>query len=166
MPLTYLFHRQPPPGLGCGSATGQAAAHGLPYLFKLKQTKRGKGFIEKLFADPVWERAGQGWEGLDTTLQLQGWAQARRVVVLRRRVKGSLLLRNPEHATGQQVCDFVESLEPRRLYEYIVLVTTLPEALVALAQHYRDRADMENVFDELNNQWGWGGFTTKDLKRC
>jgi hypothetical protein len=31
---------------------------------------------------------------------------------------------------------------------------------------YRDRGDAENVFDELKNQWGWGGFTTQDLKRC
>src|SRR5205085_1697039 len=23
-----------------------------------------------------------------------------------------------------------------------------------------------NTFDELKNQWGWGGFTTHDLKRC
>jgi hypothetical protein len=26
--------------------------------------------------------------------------------------------------------------------------------------------DIENVFDELKNQWGWGGFTTQDLHRC
>jgi hypothetical protein len=26
--------------------------------------------------------------------------------------------------------------------------------------------DIENAFDELKNQWGWGGFTTRDLKRC
>jgi hypothetical protein len=31
---------------------------------------------------------------------------------------------------------------------------------------YRDRADVENGFDELKNQWGWGGFTTRDLERC
>ena len=31
---------------------------------------------------------------------------------------------------------------------------------------YRDRADCENGFDELKNQWGWGGFTTQDLTRC
>ena len=24
----------------------------------------------------------------------------------------------------------------------------------------------ENSFDELKNQWGWGGFTTQDLHRC
>jgi hypothetical protein len=35
-----------------------------------------------------------------------------------------------------------------------------------VAQLYRDRADMENNFDELKNQWGWGGFVTKDLLRC
>ena len=31
---------------------------------------------------------------------------------------------------------------------------------------YRDRGDGENIFDELKNQWGWGGFTTHDLARC
>src|SRR5262249_6889432 len=25
---------------------------------------------------------------------------------------------------------------------------------------------IENTFDELKNQWGWGGFTTQDLARC
>jgi hypothetical protein len=35
-----------------------------------------------------------------------------------------------------------------------------------LGQLYRDRGDCENAFDELKNQWGWGGFTTHDLKRC
>jgi len=145
----------------------EAEAVGLPYLFKLKQSARVKGLIEKLFAEPSWERAGQGWEGVDTTLQLQGWAQARRVVVLRRRVKDASLLLNETHpVTGQQVCDYVEALAPRRVYEYVVLVTTLSDELYTLAQHYRDRADSENIFDELKNQWGWGGYTTKDLTRC
>ncbi len=42
----------------------------------------------------------------------------------------------------------------------------MPDEILALAQHYRDRADAENNFDELKNQWGWSGFTTHDLKRC
>ena len=25
---------------------------------------------------------------------------------------------------------------------------------------------MEKVFDELKNQWGWAGFTTRDRERC
>lgn len=35
-----------------------------------------------------------------------------------------------------------------------------------LEQLYRDRADAENAFDELKNQWGRGGFTTHDLHHC
>ena len=50
--------------------------------------------------------------------------------------------------------------------DHQVLVTSLPDELLAIAQHYRDRGDCENCFDELKNQWGWGGFTTKDLQRC
>ena len=48
-----------------------------------------------------------------------------------------------------------------------MLVTCLEEEeVLTLAQLYRDRADSENPFDELKNQWGWGGFTTRDLARC
>lgn len=31
---------------------------------------------------------------------------------------------------------------------------------------YRDRADCENVFQELKNQWGWNGYTTHQLAPC
>ena len=31
---------------------------------------------------------------------------------------------------------------------------------------YRERADAENGFDELKNQWGWNGYTTKKLSAC
>lgn len=24
----------------------------------------------------------------------------------------------------------------------------------------------QNPFDEQKNQWGWAGFTTRDIKRC
>jgi len=52
------------------------------------------------------------------------------------------------------------------LWEYAVLVTDSGYPLEAMAQLYRDRADAENGFDELKNQWGWGGFTTQDIERC
>ena len=61
---------------------------------------------------------------------------------------------------------FVEKDVPVKGYEYAVLVTDLGYDIHALAQLYRDRADAENAFDELKNQWGWGGYTTKDMKRC
>ena len=45
-------------------------------------------------------------------------------------------------------------------------MTSLDAEILTLGQLYRDRADCENAFDALKNQWGWGGFTTQDLTRC
>ncbi len=35
-----------------------------------------------------------------------------------------------------------------------------------IGQLYRDRADCENGFDEIKNQFGWGGYRTHDIERC
>jgi hypothetical protein len=52
------------------------------------------------------------------------------------------------------------------VWEYAVLVTNSGYRLESMAQLYRDRADAENGFDELKNQWGWGGFTSQNIERC
>jgi Transposase DDE domain group 1 len=138
------------------------------YLFKLKLTKNVKRYIVRLFRENDWHDAGQGWEGKEGKLQLTGWAKARRVAVLRRPIKSEILIAGEQN--GQQVLGFIEA--DRRAgkeitgYEYAVLVTNSDYEILALGQLYRDRADAENVFDELKNQWGWGGFVTHDLHRC
>lgn len=50
---------------------------------------------------------------------------------------------------------FVECDGQTKRDEYAELVTNLPDEVHPLAQLYRDRADAENVFGELKNQWGW-----------
>ena len=69
-------------------------------------------------------------------------------------------------AASQPEFDFVELLNCGPDFEYAVLVTNDASSIVTLAQLYRDRADCENVFDEIKNHWGWGGFVTQDLPRC
>ena len=49
-------------------------------------------------------------------------------------------------------------------YKCAVLVTNTAHAVVRLGQFYRDRADAENAFDELQNRWGWDGFTKHDAR--
>jgi hypothetical protein len=132
------------------------------YLFKLRLTKNVKRYIERLFWEQGWSPAGQGWEGKDGQLKLDGWSRARRVVVLRREFKEEALLADK----AQRVLDFIEVNVVAKRYEYAVLVTDLSDELLTLAQLYRDRADSENTFDELKNQWGWGGYTTQDIARC
>lgn len=135
----------------------------IPYLLKLRATKNVKRYVEKIFWSQNWVDAGQGFEGREGELALSGWQHARRVIVLRRRLKGDVLLSDETH---QLDLGFLESDPATQRYEYFVLVTNLTHEIRTLAQLYRDRADSENTFDELKNQWGWGGFTTQDLKRC
>jgi hypothetical protein len=135
-----------------------------PYLFKLRLTAGVKRLIERRFAGTAWEDAGAGWEGTDDHLRLSGWDRERRVVILRRRLQGEVVLAG--QIEGQEVLAFIDVDAPLQRYEYAVLVTSLPHEVRTLAQLYRDRGDAENSFDELKNQWGWGGFTTKDLHRC
>ena len=138
---------------------------GLPYLMRLRLTKNVKRAIERLAGRRDWTDAGQGWQGIETTLKLTGWTRARRVVLLRRRIKGDSTPARPVDADQLQL-SFPTTLEPGETWEHAALVTSLDDEIVSLGQLYRDRADCENAFDELKNQWGWGGFTTQDLARC
>ena len=149
---------------GNESVMKEAEARDQPYLTKLRLTRNVKGLIKKLFCTNDWIDAGQGWEGQEDTLTLSGWSRARRVVVLRRRLTGEMLVTGKDDR--QDEFAFIEDEIPTARYEYAVLVTSTAYEILTLAQLYRDRADAENNFDELKNQWGWGGFTTQDLARC
>ena len=50
-------------------------------------------------------------------------------------------------------------------YEYAVYVTSLTQPAGQIRALYNPRADNENCYDELKNQWGWCGFTLRDLAR-
>jgi hypothetical protein len=98
--------------------------------------------------------SGQGWDGVEYELQLQGWSRKRRVIVLRRAL--------PKGAAAERAEDGQPTLPGMVIehkggdwYEHAVLVPNWPqEELRAIAQIYRDRGDAENMFDELKNQWG------------
>jgi hypothetical protein len=158
-------------GWGTERMMKEAEARKIPYLLKLKQTGKVKQLIQQVFSSEEWTAAGQGWKGVEAELELTGWSQKRRVIVLRRRIRGDLALAQKKLLAGttageQLALGFVETAPEGFLYEYAVLVTSLTQEILTLAQHYRDRADVENNFDELKNQWGWTGFTTHDLQRC
>lgn len=88
---------------------------------------------------------------------------ARYFIAAKNKKEVGILKRDAPHQLAFQFANIVEKFEA---YEYAVLVTTLEDEILTIAQHYRDRADSENDFDELKNQWGWAGYTTHDLHRC
>lgn len=143
----------------------RAEQEALPYLFKLQMTKGVKALLVRAMSERGWVAAGQGWYGKEAMLRLEGWSRPRRVVLLRRALKQGAAMVEQE-PSGQLALGLAEIDQQRAVYEYAVLVTSLSAELVTVTQLYRDRGDVENTFDELKNQWGWGGFTTHDLKRC
>src|SRR6266853_2463813 len=138
---------------GCGWGTermmAQEEERKTQYLFKLKQSSEVKLLIKQAFSRQDWVPAGQGWKGVEAELLLTGWSRQRRVIVLRRRIPAERLLeekkRLEDTTPDQQLAlGFVEIVQDGPLYEYAVLVTSLPDEILALGQHYRDRSDAEN----------------------
>lgn len=144
--------------------------HNRRYLLRLRKAANVKRLIERLFNRTDWSgatEASQGWQAIEDRIRLAGWSKERRVVVLRRRIQRDVALTQTDKDGGQQVLGlgWDEVQEDAQLWEYTVLVTDVDYELAAIGQLYRDRCDCENGFDELKNQWGWGGFTTQDMHR-
>ena len=139
-----------------------------PYLLRLRQTANVQRLVAQQFARQDWGLAdNQGCQMAEDWLQLHGWSRQRRVVIVRQRLRGGIA--RERRIDGKQLqLDLAgpSVLEGERLWEYAVMVTDVKYPLEAIGQLYRDRADCENGFDELKNQWGLSGFTTQDINRC
>jgi hypothetical protein len=122
------------------------------YLFKLKLTSKVRMALHEV-PEVQWQGPAKvgAWQVAEGSLQLTGWRAARRVVFARC-LQGTV----PASNHGE----FWEFSK----HEFAVYVTNLAveeQNAWQLMQLYRDRADTENVFDELKNQWGFSGFCAK-----
>lgn len=150
---------------GIEPVMARAERESFAYLFRLRMTANVKRAMQRAMQQSDWTDAGQGWQGQETKLRLVGWSRRRRIVLLRRKLTRDVAPAD-RNDQGQHLLTFMEVGPDKELWEYAALVTSLDDEILTLGQLYRDRADCENAFDELKNQWGWGGFTTQDLARC
>ena len=162
-------------GYGNEVLLSEAEARALPCLFKLRHTAKVKTLVcQAQRSGAVWHDAGAGWEVMEASLRLSGWSRERRVVLVREKPAlapvGEQARRRRDHLgaalPGSEAWPAHSAPWAGRI---AVLVTTLdPVAYpaVSLARLYRERADAENIYDELKNQWGWNGFTTQTLAPC
>jgi hypothetical protein len=149
---------------GIERVMARAEQNDLAYLFRLRMTANVRRSLDRAMQQSDWTDGGQGWQGKETSLRLSGWSRQRRIILLRRKLGRELAITNADPA--QPRLGFAEVGPDKEVWEYAALVTSLDSEILTLGQLYRDRADSENVFDELKNQWGRGGFTTQDLTRC
>jgi hypothetical protein len=149
----------------------EAEARGLPYIFKLRQSPRVKDLIARMqHSGAQWKDSSDGWQVMESSLKLDTWEKCRRVVLVRespaiapvgengrrrrdsmRRLPGSEQWDTEPAPWAGKIAVLVSDLDP---------VAYPPEAVALI---YRQRADAENIYDELKNQWGWGGYTTQSL---
>lgn len=159
-------------GFGTEEVMSWAEGQALPYLFKQRMTKHTRHLVDELDLTSGWTDVGQGWQAKESTLRLSTWSESRRVVILRRPDPGPRYPRAKDIAAAQMPKqEVLDACLPYLVigdFEHQVLVTTLADSLPLIVQRYRDRADVENVFDEIKNHWGWGGFTSRtfDVSRA
>lgn len=148
----------------------------LPYLFKLRHTLKVKVLVQQMMrAGAGWQDSGGGWEAMEATLRLAGWTRERRVVLVREAPAQAPVAEKARRRRDHQ------SLLPNASGEgwdtqavpwsgkIAVLVTSLDVQAwpaVWMPRLYRERGDAENCYDELKNQWGWNGYTTRKLSPC
>jgi hypothetical protein len=148
----------------------------LPCLFKLRHTLKVKVLVQQMMrAGAGWQDCGDGWEAMEATIRLSGWTRERRVVLVReapaqapvaekarrRRDHQSLLPNAAGAGWDARVVPWSGKIA--------VLVTSLDVQAwptVSMPRLYRERGDAENSYDELKNQWGWNGYTTRKLAPC
>ncbi len=148
---------------------------GLPYLFKLRHTPRVKALVQTCMRMGCgWQEVADGWEAMEARLKLSGWTQERRVVLVREAPALAPIgakarrRRDCQGLPGASGAEWEATAAPWS-GKIAVLVTSLDERdypTEAMPRLYRERADCENAFDELKNQWGWSGFTTRKLTPC
>lgn len=148
---------------------------GLPYLFKLRHTQKVKALVKAMMGrGALWQECGDGWQALECSLRLTGWTCARRVILVRENPSRAPIAIEGKPSRGKdrqsQLChahgEGWDGQATPWSGKIAVLVTSLdPVAFPAQAmpKQYRERADAENNFDELKNQWGWSGFTSRKL---
>lgn len=125
---------------------------GPQYLFKLKLTSNVRKALLSV-AEEKWQ--GPSHRGVlqvsEAKVLLPGWSQPRRVIFGRRSL-GVL----PKEKIG--------TFWDETRHEFEAYVTSLSEEEAnawQIVELYRKRADAENVFDELKNQWGFNGFCSR-----
>jgi len=142
----------------------EGEARGVPCLFKLRKSENVKSLIRRMERHDVrWQEAGDGWEVMESKLKLTGWSRERRVVLVRPKPHHRLELKDSTLLPGSQEWELASAPWEGKI---AVLVTTLSEVFYppeSIARLYRERADAENIYDELKNQWGWNGFTTRAI---
>jgi len=125
----------------------------LEYIVAARFTHPVQRIIDKT---TNWILLDTGIEICEQMYQSNAWTKARRIVIVRQRIK------DRPKAPGKQLSLFSEE-EIHRSFRYSAYVTSLKLAPAEVWRIYRGRADAENRIKELKYDFGFDSFNLKDF---
>ena len=117
---------------GSDTIMTEAEQRGIDYLFKLRKSPYVKKLILQQHCNTGWVKTRDGWEALSTELKLSTWKEARRVVLVRRRLKENIVIAPDPDKTVPVQLSLLEPAEDMAAFEYSVLVTSLTAEVVTI----------------------------------
>ena len=119
----------------------------LPYIVVARLTKNVKQEVKRIAA---WRALDESYAVGECEVKLMGWKTARRLVVVRERI------REGKSSVGRKLIDLPE-------YTVRVFATSLTAAPEEIWRDYNRRADMENRIAELKHDLGADRFCLRDF---
>ena len=90
-------------GYGSEAIMLEHEERGLPYLFKLRHTKKVKELVLSMMRKGAsWQDCSDGWQALETTLRLSKWSKERRVILVRE-APAAPRFANPENPVAVKI---------------------------------------------------------------
>ena len=134
--------------------------HAVHYLYKLRQTKLVQQAYRTLREDS-WKGSSFPWaeQIAESRVKLTGWKTPRRIVFSRHLVTEPVKSKKTQGSAKHE--DLELELGPKVHWEVSAYVTDLTQDQLETWQvvgMYAQRADCENIFDELKRHWGLEGF--------
>ena len=149
-------------GYGGDAVMCEAESRGIVYLFKIRRSTHVRSLFKSLADGAGWSDCGFGWQAIEVSLGLDGWARGRRVLFIRRPAEKKVEVVEPKRRRRkrmptprdgvvvptvpgrlkQEEFEFVKDFKGRE-WDYCALVTndaTMDAA--AISQLYRDRGDI------------------------
>jgi hypothetical protein len=117
-------------------------AKGLPYIIPIRMHAPMRRFVAGI-AQEQWKRLNDDHQIADVTYAPPGWARARRVLAIRRRI----------------LTDEKGRLFDVPSYDISALVTTLDLPATECSHFYDQRGECENTIKEFKNDFGARGFS-------
>jgi hypothetical protein len=124
----------------------------IDYIVSAKLTQALQGAMQR---EAVWWALETGLELSEISYQAQGWAQPRRLVLVRQSVKR-------KNAPGKTLSLFADDPDLSG-WRYGAMVTSLSLPALEIWRSYRGRADCENRIKELKADFGLDSFALNDF---